>query len=205
MSPRVLGLVLCAWAAGCGGRSHSTPAEYPGHLRPPSEVAVSFMLRQHLRARYDGKESSFDAVLQKRGDELVLLGLAPYGGRAFVLTQRGEHYEAEKFVPVRLPFPPRHILNDIHRVFLRGTALGQRLPDGTHSFEEHGERVVERWEGGRLRVRTFERLDGTPAGTIDVDFQSEVPPGGIAPTEIVLRNGWFGYELHIATVEQRLL
>lgn len=191
--------------AGCGGRSKTTPPPYPGHLLAPAEVRPDFMLRQRLQARYRDEEAAFDAVLQKHGEELVLLGLAPYGGRAFVMTQRGGRFETRKFIPMKLPFPARHILNDVHRVFFRGSGLVERRADGRHAFEEHGERVVEVWREGRLVTRTFERLDGEPPGRIRIEYEGTVPPDGVASPRIVVRNGWFGYELRIENLEQRTL
>jgi hypothetical protein len=196
-----VGLVL----TGCGGGSAGEVPAYPGHLRLPAEVPVDFMLRQHLVARYGDEESAFDLVLQKRGDELVLLGLAPYGGRAFALTQRGDTFEAEKFVPMRLPFPARHILNDIHRVLFRGSGLGAQRPDGDHMLEEHGERVEERWQDGQLVTRTYTRLDGEPAGRIRITYEGPTPPGGITAPRVHVDNGWFGYHLHIQNLEQHRL
>jgi hypothetical protein len=197
----LIGLAL----AGCGGRPAGEVPAYPGHLRLPSEVPADFMLRQHLVARYGDEESAFDLVLQKRGDELVLLGLAPYGGRAFALTQRGDTFESEKFVPMRLPFPARHILNDIHRVLFRGSGLGAQRPDGDHVLEEHGERVEEGWQDGQLVTRTYERLDGEPAGRIRITYEGAIPPDGVTAPKIHLHNGWFDYELHIDNLEQRRL
>lgn len=190
---------------GCGGPRAEQGDTYPGALRAPHHVDTDFMLRQRLVARYGERESAFDVVLQKRGDELVLVGLAPYGGRAFALTQRGATVETKKFVPMRLPFAPRHILNDIHRVFLRGSPPGTRRPDGTHALHEPGERVEERWRDGRLRSRTFERLDGEPAGRIRITYEGPIPPGGLTSPHIRLHNGWFGYTLHIDNLEQRRL
>jgi hypothetical protein len=206
MTRRAAATLLVSLAvAGCAGRSTASLPAYPGHLRPPIEVRPDFMLRQHLQARYGDEEFEFDVVLQKRGDELVLLGLAPYGGKAFALTQRGTTFEAESFVPMRLPFPPRHILNDIHRVFLRGSGLDDRRPDGRHESEEHGERLLEVWHDARLVVRTFERLDGDPDGRIRIDYQGPTPAGGLTSPRILLRNEWFDYELRITNLEQHRL
>lgn len=207
MGPRIgiAAMFVALSLTACGGRRATEMPAYPGHLRVPAKVTSDFMLRQKLVARYGEQESSFDLVLQKRGDELILLGLTPYGGRAFALTQRGTAFEAETFVPMRLPFPARHILNDIHRVLLRGSGLDAHHADGTHVIESHGERVEERWRGGRLVLRTYERLDGDPAGQIRVTYEGPIPPGGVTSPRIRLRNGWFGYQLHIHNLEQRRL
>jgi hypothetical protein len=157
------------------------------------------MMRQRLTARWgDGEETAFDAVLQKHGDTLILLGLGPHGGRAFVLEQRDGHVRFENFVDVDLPFPPRFILLDIQRVFFPQLSESV-LPDGEHTGTVDGEVIREQWREGKLVSRSFQRADGEPAGLITVDYGAGMASGE-QPPPIVFHNGWFGYSLSVETL-----
>src|SRR5690606_32469212 len=109
-------------------------------------LGEAFVLEQRVRSESLAGEYEFRAVLQKQGNDLVVVGLGPHGGRGFVLTQRGEEVEFESHLPRELPFPPRFMLLDIHRAFFKG--LDGPLPDGEHRETRDGEEIVERWEGG---------------------------------------------------------
>ena len=140
--------------------------------------------------------NSFRAMLQKQGDELLLLGLAPHGARAFLLRQTAEGVSFESYMPFELPFPPEFILYDVHRTWFMSS-------EGA-TLEREGERIAERVENGRVLERTFERLDGAPEGTITVSFEGglvEGAPNTAAPPErVVLENGWFGYRATVRTL-----
>ena len=184
-----------ALGLGCGPAVAPVRA-YPGALRAPSTVGGDFSIDQSVTAIHAQGQESFRAVIEKRGDSLVMVGLGPHGGRAFVLRQEGEAVTFESFIDRALPFPPRYMLLDVHRTWLLGLS-GAPLPDGTHTAEVEGERVTEAWSDGRLRSRTFERLDGVPAGRITITYEGglDPAPSSVPPTRIELDNAWFGYRL----------
>ncbi|MCO5169975.1 MAG: DUF3261 domain-containing protein [Planctomycetes bacterium] len=200
----LLALALAACAA--APSPEPPPADYPGELVPTAEIPGAFLWRQQVRAEHGARVVSFEAALQKKGDALTVLGLTPYGTRAFVLEQRGTEVAFTNHLPPdqALPFPPRHMLLDIHRAWF--VALpGAPLPDGEHAGERHGEQVTEVWRGGRVIERRYRRLDDRPAGLIVVRYGE---PGMAAlepPGEVVLDNGWFGYRLVVRTLEARRL
>lgn len=155
------------------------------------------MIRQHIVARPGEDEVSFDAVVQHHEGTLTLLGLTPFGTRAFLLQQRGTEVEFTSYIPRELPFPPRYMLLDVHRAFLIGLP-GAPHPDGTHAGTRDGEEIREVWSGGRLRERTFRRLDGSPPGVITARYEGGMAPG--RPAEhMTYENGWFGYRLIVTT------
>lgn len=176
--------------------------DYPGALHPPSALGPDFMWRQRLTARFGDREESFEAVLQKVGDELVLLGLTPFGSKAFVLRQAGGETELTSFVDREMPFPARFVLIDVHRVYV--ALAPDAPPEGEHRFERDGEEVVEVRRAGRLIERRFRRLDGQPPGVITVRYQ-RWSDDGLDPLEVELDNGWFGYRLSVSTVERTAL
>lgn len=198
MAPFALLLLL---AAACGGGQTPQPENgevepYPTVLAPPSTFGGDFAMEQDVTMAHAQGEEHFRAVLQKQGDELVLVGLAPHGGRAFVLTQRGTEVTFENFMPRELPFPARYVLHDIHRAWFKD-APGE-------GGEMDGERVTETVVDGRVTERRYERLDGQPEGAIVVDYGDEgiapeAPVTAAPPSRIVLDNQWFGYRATIVT------
>jgi hypothetical protein len=193
---KLLLLLLVACAA-------PRPKEYPGTLLAPSRTAGDFVRTQKLTARFQGQTRSMDAVLQKEGDLLTLIGMTPFGSKAFVLQQQGVEVSFKSYVAFEMPFPPKYILLDIQRVYFAGLE-GAPLPDGEHTDQRDGEQIVEVWQGGRLLRRTFTRLSGDPAGAITVTYQGGMA-GGISPAKVEIDNGWVGYQLSINTVQEQRL
>jgi Protein of unknown function (DUF3261) len=177
--------------------------EYPGTLLSPSRSSGNFVRTQKLVAHYGGETRSMDAVLQKEGDLLTLVGMTPFGSKAFVLQQQGVEVTFKSYVPFELPFPPKYILLDVQRVYFAGISP-LPLEDGEHSAERDGERIVERWQDGRLLTRAFTRLSGDPAGAITIVYEGGMA-GGASAKKIEIDNGWVGYKLSITTVQDQPL
>ncbi|MCA9583579.1 MAG: DUF3261 domain-containing protein [Myxococcales bacterium] len=188
-------------SVGCGGAQGASTAgdhgkgelpPYPGTLRDLSEVSGDFSYRQRVTFRRGETTDSMEAVLQKTGSELVLLALTPMGTRAFLVRQRGAAIaDVQSFVPVPPPVPPEFVLLDVNRVHFMGAGKPSG-PDAVSRITRDGEHIVDEWEGGALRRRTFSRVDGDPKGTIVIEF---------GETETRLRNGWLGYELTITRLD----
>ena len=175
--------------------------EYPGALQPPSSLGDDFMLRQKISAVFqETKEISFEAVLQKVGDKLTLLGLTPFGSRAFLLEQQGTEISFTNYVGKELPFPPKYILLDIQRTL----HVEEARADGTHAIETADETVQETWLGGRIMERRVRRRDEQPRGELVITYDGGMPPGD-PPPRMRFENGWFGYRLTIETTESRKL
>ncbi len=197
MNIHVCLLTACVLAlAACGGpESNEKPPlpEYPGELVDTAAMGDDFMMRQRVTFMRGETESSMLAVVQKQGSELILLGLTPFGSRAFMIRQQGVNFEVQSFVPQPFPVPPRFVLLDVHRVnFMHA---GEGTADGVRTAERAGERIEERWRDGALRERRFLR-EGYEAPIV-VDFGSD--------SEVSLRNGWLRYQLKIETLERTSL
>lgn len=189
----------------CNGAPDHRPSDvdYPGALVPVSEIPGAFLWRQQLAAEYGPRTVSFEAVLQKKGEKLVVLGLTPYGSRAFVIEQVGTSFTFTNHLPPEhaLPFPPRSILLDIHRAWFMALPGAPRA-DGEHTGVREGEEVTEVWRGGAVLERRYRRLDGAPPGEIRVTYGAgmrDLRP----PDEAVVDNAWFGYRLVVRTVERK--
>jgi hypothetical protein len=193
---------------GCGAAAArpAPPRDYPGtltapaELRSPSALGDAFALEQRVRSESPAGTHEFRAVLQRRGDTLIMVGFGPHGGRGFVLTQRGDDVELDWQLPGEIPFPPRFMMHDVQRVWFGG--LEGPLPDGEHRETRNGEEIVERWEGGLLRERTYRRLDDDPPGVLRVHYEPGLG-GTTVPETVVLDNGWFGYRLVLTTLSHQ--
>jgi hypothetical protein len=179
---------------------------YPGTLVDPAGVPRDFLMRQHIRGAWKELRFSFEAVVQKRGDALTVLGLTPFGAKAFTLVQVGTDVRFTLDLPHDMPFPPEYILRDVHRAFLWDVELpwGTRGKDGDNVATVAGERVAEAWRDGALVTRSFAAISGSPAGTIAVTYGDGMRDG-VPAGMVVLDNGWFGYRLEIEIVEWRPL
>ena len=196
-------LLLLAVIA-CAPRATRPPdpsqMRYPGVLVPAQALAArgDFLARQSLRGRQGEREIHGEVVVQKQGGTLTLLGMTPFGSKAFVIQQGPEGVKSQEFLPGALPFPAEFMLLDVHRALFMGLSEGPG-EDGERRGKREGERVTELWQGGKLMRRTFKRLDRRPRGTIEVEYIGGMT-GERPPARIVLTNGWFGYTVEITTV-----
>jgi len=202
--PTSLGPLLGVAVACAAPSPRSPPAtcDYPTQLSSPSSWPRDFLWRQHLVAAYRGQTHAFDAVLQKRGDELLLIGLTPFGTKAFVMQQAAlEVRLTSSSVPIELPFPPRYVFNDISRAYLQGVGAAPGS-DGTRFVERNGESMQETWHDGRLLERRFRRESGDCPGEIVIRYVGGMIDGR-SPALIEFDNGWLGYHLSIATLSEQ--
>jgi hypothetical protein len=173
---------------------------YPGALVPAQALAArpDFLARQSLVGKLGEREIHGQVVVQKQGATLTLIGLTPFGSKAFVIQQGPGGVKSQQVLPGALPFPPEFMLLDVHRALFMGLSEGT-APDGELRGEREGEAVSETWKDGKLLRRSFRRLDRRPRGEISIEYV-----GGMAgprpPATIVMDNQWFGYRVEISTV-----
>jgi len=184
---------------GAGGTGASPMANAsPGILPPPDAIPGTFTVRQKIVAHSAHGGGSFEAVLQKEPGKLTLLGLTPYGARAFLLEQSAAGgVKVTSYMPRQLPFSPDFVLMDIHRVL--DAWLGPPpAADGERGGTVRDEVVRERWAGRRLASRTFASA-GDPARVITtISYQGTTPAG--LPAKVSITNARFGYDLTIETL-----
>jgi hypothetical protein len=179
------------------------PADYPCVLHDPHTLPHDFMVRQSLtiHAQHEGKtvDGELDAVLQKQGDTLLVIGFGPMNVKAFTIKQQGNRIDFVQFVGPQLPFSPRNIVVDVHRVYFK------RLPapaDARFSGVLHGdlddEVVEETWRDGNLRASVFTRPGSNLHGAIRIELGAGCTAARCEPETATLHNEWFGYTLAIA-------
>lgn len=197
-------LLLLLFAA-CQTTGRPRPrAEDPGVLLPPERFevmgpGVDFLIRQRIEARFGSRKVQFEAALQRRGDLLTLLGLTPFGTRAFVIEQRGQKVRFERFVDKEMPFQPRYILLDVQRTLMPSAARA----DGVYNDTVDGAVVEEVWEQGKLQKRTIRRPDRFE-GALIMRYEGGLLAGQLPP-RILFENGWFGYSMTIENLEIKAL
>ncbi len=167
-------------------------------LVPVAEIPVDFLARQRLSGRMGEHDLHSEVILQKQGDVLTLLGLTPFGTKAFSLVQRGVDTEFTSFMEVELPFPPELMLADIHRTLFVGIDE-QGSVDGHRRLRMRGERIDETWQNGQLQGRVYKRRRGRPKGLIVIDY-GEGMSAWTPPPKITIDNQRLGYQVTIETV-----
>lgn len=187
-------LTACTPTPPRGPSSDPASLDYPGVLHPPGELTPDLVIEQHVVVSKGDRRGAFDGVLQKLGDELILVGLGPLGVRAFVLRQEGEGARVERTLGPPLPFPPRNVLVDVHRAFFKRLPAPPR--DGVHRGRLDGEEVTETWRAGSLVERRFVREEFRP-GAVRVIYGPGCGRDRCEPVDVRIVNEWFGYEISI--------
>jgi hypothetical protein len=74
--------------------------------------AGDFGWRERVRYRGGDVDAGFLVVAEKRGHRLVLVGLNPFGAKAFSVTQQHGAVTAESHLGRALAVPPENVLRD---------------------------------------------------------------------------------------------
>jgi hypothetical protein len=154
-------------------------------------------VRQKLVARSAHGGGSFEAVLKKGPATLTLVGLTPYGSRAFLLEQKGPEVTFTSYIPRDLPFSPTFVLQDVHRVF--DAPLGADLAEGEREGLVKESLIRERWHLGRLQARSFSPREPAAAPpTVTITYDGAGPAGLAA--HVLLTHQALGYTLAVETL-----
>ncbi len=182
-------------------------------LLPVSALPVDLLLRQRVSIRWSDGEESFEAVLQKRDSQLLLLGLGPMNAVGFSLSldEAGVHFENRSGRP--LPFEPERILADVQRVFYPWIESGGLDDDGAgcrncrRQASRGGFEVEEQFADYALELRRFrlhEASERVSRGGAKAEAEILVRyerwhVDGVVPLRATLTNGFFDYVLTIDT------
>lgn len=182
----------------CRTMTPSSPSEGARavEVRPPSDMAEDFHWRQRVTVRYGVRPPrTFDAVLEKRGNLLRLVGLTPMKTVLFVVEARGAEVRFENRTGEPLPFGGSHILRDVQRAFFPW--IHTPYEQGRRTRALGRTRVTERARNGRLVERTFETAG---EGVVQVLYEGTPDPPGGPPPRVTLFDLERGYRLEIATL-----
>lgn len=179
-------------------------------LLPVETLGVDLVLQQRVTIQWNGREEGFGAVLQKRGDELLLLGLGPMNSVGFRLALVGDEVSFDNRTGRELPFVPERILLDVQRVFYPwiDEAESASCSRCDRQGSRDGIEVVERIGASHLEERRFVIRDG-PLGEerrteVVVRYEAWLEDPRV-PARAILSNGRFGYELLVETTSAERL
>lgn len=193
-----LGFTACAHPK----RVSQVPAyDLRGVLVSTEGLGPPFVVQQRIQGRYQGGDASMDCVVQLSGGKLTVLGLTPFGTRAFVIEQKGIEVTFQKFVERDLPVQPEAVLYDLHRVFFR--ALPKPEGDGVREAQDQGELVRETWQDGHIVERRFQGLEGPVPTLVVVKFEGA--PAPVVAPHVTITNTAYAYKLEIDNSDQKLL
>jgi hypothetical protein len=161
-------------------------------------------LQQRLRFGSEEDERRVDVVVEKRGPELVLVGLTPAGTRAFSLRLREGRLEIDRGVARWLDIDPVLVFDAVQRSRLVG--FGEDSPgDGEHASAHGAEERTDTWRGGRRVARSFAAPGSPPSVRIEYRRAEGDPMGGAGTELIRVESEWCDYTARIATLaEERL-
>ncbi len=201
-------LTLVVMNLGCAvplreGALEPSPLVGTEFLLPVSALPDDLILQQHVTIRWQDREEHFSAVLQKRGDELLLLGLGPMNSVGFTLTLDGQGVRFENRSGREMSFEPERILADVQRVFYPWMSVAHSCTDCERRRVRAGLEVWEKIGAQRLEERRFVDVTGRRQGEIVIHFddwlEDAAGNGPAIPGRAVLDNGWYGYELIVET------
>lgn len=119
-----LALALALAAAACKTPLPAAPlpilgppklADCPGALRSTAEIEGDWVIHERVRVTGEKVDESYGLVVQKTGPKLVLLGLTPFGAKAFSVVQIGTQTWPESYLGPATVVPPENVLRDLHR------------------------------------------------------------------------------------------
>jgi hypothetical protein len=198
-------LALCIAALGCATSAAPAarapgPAIDPGLIRAPDVMPYDFQWRQHVTAIWPTGRRSFDAVVQKRAGELLMIGLSPMGMPGFILHLKPSGaISVENHTGQDLPFRAEYILADVQRVLFPWLPAAPAGLDGERSGAVGDVQVSERYLHGALVARTFQRGPAADSGKISIRYEG-LARGADVANRVNVANGWFGYRLEIETL-----
>lgn len=114
------GMAACIallFTAACSGLPFAPRAipDCPGEIRSTEEIPGDLAIRERVTVWAEDVDFPFELIVQKKGRELVLVGLSPIGAKLFSVVQRGIETDVDALPGAVLPIPPLNVLRDLHR------------------------------------------------------------------------------------------
>ncbi len=200
-------LLLASLLLSCAPEAkHGSVLVVPTQFLDVAKIPGEFSWRQSISADFQRADAggrretaSFEAVLEKQGNALTLVGLTSFGTRAFVAKQVGTRLLPMGAPPAALPFPPELVFQDIHRCYFIGL-LGKPAGDGWHQQEIFGEVIRDAWQRGRLLERRFYDAKQPTQLLLSIRYPEGFVPGQ-EPSSVELVNHRYHYRLKIQALE----
>ncbi|MEO1935080.1 MAG: DUF3261 domain-containing protein, partial [Myxococcales bacterium] len=172
-----------------GTRMSGLRAGCPVEIASANDLPDGLLLRARLRIRVAGHDAAFQVVAQKMSEELIVVGITPYGTRLFELRQRDRRYTVEPEAPEELRIVASYALDALYR------AYWIEPPGEATSWDRNGERVSEsRSEGGGSREYRQTGW-GTGFGSVTIVYDDAAGFPGARGAKV--ENPWCGYRATI--------
>ena len=190
---RAFAIILLLLVNCTGTRMPGYRAGCPAEIASTKDLPNGLSLRARVRIRAGGHDVAFQAVAQKTSEELIVVGITPYGTRLFELRQRGRRLTVEPDAPEELRIVATYALDALYR------AYWIEPPGEATSWDRNGERISEsRGEaGGRREYRRTGWGTGFRPVTIAYDDAAGFPGAQGAKIE----NPWCGYRATIILLD----
>ncbi len=110
--------ILIFFASACSGFPHAPRSigDCPAEIRSTDEILGDFTVRHLVTVSAKDVNFPFELIVQKKGRELVLIGLSPLGAKLFTVIQTGIETHVDALPSAVLPIPPLNVLRDLHRL-----------------------------------------------------------------------------------------
>jgi Protein of unknown function (DUF3261) len=117
-APRVIAAgIALLFSASCSGLPFAPRAisDCPAEIRSTDDIPGDFAMREWVTVRAEDVDFPFELIVQKKGRELVLVGLSPMGAKLFSVVQLGIETDVDALPGAVLPIPPLNVLRDLQR------------------------------------------------------------------------------------------
>jgi hypothetical protein len=155
-------------------------------------LPVDTFVRARMRVVVEDREIPLEVIARSQSEDLVIVGLAPYGLRLFELTQRGESLSVESAVSSEMHRLALFVADALHRVHW----IRPRGPSAV--WLRSGERINDTRAKGE-RHREFEREHGPPGSApVTIRYAAAYGPGA---QKIEIDNPWCGYRAVVVILD----
>lgn len=194
--------------SGCAGQIRGAlgggPGPCPIVLVSTADLANPLALRARMHLVANGREIRLEVVARGTGDELVVVGVAGYGVRLFVVSQHGRAFSVEASSSA-LERVALWVLDALHRAYWVRPPPSAEPGELGSRWVQGAERVTESRRGGTRR-REF-ALDGAApdSARVTIDYPGDAGDGDGHEAEAdrtvgraEIENPWCGYTAVVA-------
>ncbi len=190
-------LVLTLFFEACAVMGPSLPREScPVAPVSTGDLPQGLRLRARMSFTVGDRIVGLETVAHAVQDELVVIGLAPYGARLFTVRQRGREISVEASSKREFERLALWVMDVLHRIYWIAPP-SDRQSSRVSSWNRANERVTE-WNDGSLLRREFVRPGENAASSrVTISYHEDADTG---ESTVEIRNPWCGYKAVVATL-----
>ncbi len=193
-----LSAALLSAAASCASlRDMRSAGHCPVVAVSAALVPGPLPLHVRMRFRADDREAAVDVVAARDGENVLIIGLAPFGPRVFTVRQVGQTLESSTSAPFGTFPPPSWVFDALQRSFWITAPVPPAAGPGSR-WEWEGERVSEVLDADGKRRREFTQPGDDGAAVIEYPASTDQESD-----PIVMHNSWCGFEAKLLPIGDR--